>query len=322
MNNKILAIAITDYDDKKLDNLSNCKNDLDNIIKVLEGKYQFDDIDYLKHQTPTFGPLSNVGHAGGIFFLKLKENLYETPQNLKNLKEKYGSLYLPIIEKHREEFDKLKLVAAKKQDAVKKQDYLKARKLKDEEEEIRRTIPKSFISNFKTLNNDYVISIETKKTIKEYDEKILKFKTQLPIIKKEFKKELSKFSEHSQVYIGSKIYTTGNVEELLEAYVAENLKETNYINYFIAHKKELIINFSTSLLNLYKFFKSIQGNSNSVFFKKKEEELLEIYENIYESEINFLHANSIDEIEFLIIIKNNELKLLNWIQYKVDLNVE
>ena len=53
MNNKILAIAITDYDDKKLNNLSNCKNDLENILKILTNKYQFDDIDFIFEKIDT-----------------------------------------------------------------------------------------------------------------------------------------------------------------------------------------------------------------------------------------------------------------------------
>ena len=480
MNNKILAIAITDYDDKKSNNLSNCKNDLENILKILTNKYQFDDIDFIfekidttrkslfnklkfyfsnclenenvlllfsghgqydetlnitywqpsdsdsddsstwfnlndlmtfikvskahhisiisdscfsgamfqsplrgggiealnkkksrigfasgsiepvsdgpkgklspfakvlidelkknnivdcplsniatnvilnfdaaRNQTPTFAPLSNVGHEGGIFILKLKENSSKIPKDIEYLREKYGTLYIPISEKHLEQFETLKELILRKIEAVKKQDYLEARKIKDEEERIKSNFPKSFIDNFIEVNNNFKITSETRDKIKKLDSEILKFKEDLPKLRENIEKELNRLrKDHHQIYIGQTLYNIEDIDEIIEAIILEQSVDRAHIKYFSIHKGDFIKHFNIGLSNLYIFFKSIQGNSISDFFHFKEKELLEIFQNIYDSEVNFLLANSIDEIEFLIQVRNNELKLLNWIQNK------
>ncbi len=51
--NKILAIAINDYYDRKLNNLNNCKNDIDGILELLNQKYIFADQVYLYKKEDT-----------------------------------------------------------------------------------------------------------------------------------------------------------------------------------------------------------------------------------------------------------------------------
>jgi len=45
--NSILGIAINQYTDSRLDNLSNCLSDINEIVYILKQKYQFDDIELL-----------------------------------------------------------------------------------------------------------------------------------------------------------------------------------------------------------------------------------------------------------------------------------
>lgn len=481
MNNKILAIAITDYDSKELNTLSNCKNDLEKVLQVLTNKYQFDDVEFLyekedttrkslfnkvkyyfanclddenvlllfsghgqydealnatywqpsdsehddsstwfnlndlmtfikvskahhislisdscfsgamfqapqrgggiealdkkksrigfssgsiepvsdgpkgelspfakilideleknsmnecplssiatnvilnfdssKNQTPTFAPLSNVGHEGGIFILKLKSTAEKKPKNEDYLKSKYGSIYIPIFEKHFEDLKSLKEIIKRKHEAVKTQDYLEARKIKDEEEKLREQFPKTFIEKFVEENKSIKVSKETKNTLEELDKKILNFEKEIPNLKKRLKRELQKLQKenHNQIYVGSTLYEIENIDEIIESIIQENSSEKEHQNYFRNNKEELIKMFNKSLADLYKFFKKIKGHSISKFLDLKEKELLEIYEDIYESEINYLISNSIDEVDFLIKIKDNELKILKWISNK------
>jgi len=51
--NKVIGIAINEYEDAELNRLNNCLNDLNEIVSVLESKYHFDEIELLvgKEQT-------------------------------------------------------------------------------------------------------------------------------------------------------------------------------------------------------------------------------------------------------------------------------
>ena len=105
------------------------------------------------------------------------------------MREKYGTLYIPISEKHLEQFETLKELILRKIEAVKKQDYLEARKIKDEEERIKSNFPKSFIDNFIEINNNFKITSETRDKIKKLDSEILKFKEDLPKLRENIEKE-------------------------------------------------------------------------------------------------------------------------------------
>jgi hypothetical protein len=50
---KILAIAITEYDNKKLNEIENCEGDLGEILKILSNKYVFDDIRFIYKREDT-----------------------------------------------------------------------------------------------------------------------------------------------------------------------------------------------------------------------------------------------------------------------------
>ncbi|QXP71239.1 caspase family protein [Polaribacter sp. R2A056_3_33] len=51
--NKIFAIAINDYDDAELNQIQNCKTDLENIIKILTEKYYFEDVEFIYEKSKT-----------------------------------------------------------------------------------------------------------------------------------------------------------------------------------------------------------------------------------------------------------------------------
>lgn len=51
--NKILAIAINEYDDFELNKINNCLNDLNAIVSILKSKYLFDDIELLSNKEQT-----------------------------------------------------------------------------------------------------------------------------------------------------------------------------------------------------------------------------------------------------------------------------
>jgi len=51
--NKIFAIAINDYDDAELNQIQNCKTDLENIIKILTDKYTFEDVEFIHEKSKT-----------------------------------------------------------------------------------------------------------------------------------------------------------------------------------------------------------------------------------------------------------------------------
>ena len=45
--NKILAIAIEEYDNSNLNKLKNCRKDINDILKVLTTKYNFEAPDFI-----------------------------------------------------------------------------------------------------------------------------------------------------------------------------------------------------------------------------------------------------------------------------------
>jgi hypothetical protein len=51
--NKILAIAINEYDDPELNKIENCKQDVDAVISTLTAKYSFEDVEYLFEKNDT-----------------------------------------------------------------------------------------------------------------------------------------------------------------------------------------------------------------------------------------------------------------------------
>lgn len=51
--NKVLAIAINDYEDVTLDKLQNCQKDISTIIKVLNDKYAIDDVEFISDKSET-----------------------------------------------------------------------------------------------------------------------------------------------------------------------------------------------------------------------------------------------------------------------------
>jgi hypothetical protein len=51
--NKVLAIAINDYDDDSLNKMQNCKNDVSSIIKTLNDKYEIDDVEFISDKSET-----------------------------------------------------------------------------------------------------------------------------------------------------------------------------------------------------------------------------------------------------------------------------
>lgn len=473
MNNKILAIAITEYDDKKLNKISNCKNDLDNILKVLTTKYQFEDVEFIfekhdtsrknlfnklkfyfancledenvlllfsghgqydeilnitywqpsdsdcadsstwfnltelmafikaskahhisiisdscfsgamfdtfrgggidaldkkksrigftsgsiepvsdgpkgelspfakalineleinneyecplstiatnlilnfdktKNQTPVFAPFSNVGHGGGIFILKLKENGVDIPQNIGYLKDKYKSTFIPV-QSEDITFDELKALKDDKKEAIKKQDYLKARILKDTEETLKQKINDDFEKFLKTKNQNIQIPDETKTTLEKYDKEYERLLTEIPQIKEKINEQILK-NDAKKIYFRGKNYGIEDSDDLIDILIYEKANGS-YINYFSKYKADFIKKFNSGIIDLYLYFKEIKGNSKAKYLIEKEENLIKIIKHIYDSEINFLLANSIDEIEFMIEIRNNELLILNWIQ--------
>ena len=51
--NKILAIAINEYEDTELNQIQNCKSDLDKVIHILTDKYTFEDVEFIYEKTKT-----------------------------------------------------------------------------------------------------------------------------------------------------------------------------------------------------------------------------------------------------------------------------
>ena len=51
--NKILAVAINDYDDPNLNQIQNCKSDIEKIISILTTKYTFDDVEFISEKSST-----------------------------------------------------------------------------------------------------------------------------------------------------------------------------------------------------------------------------------------------------------------------------
>ena len=51
--NKIIGIAINDYDNAELDKIQNCRNDIETIIGLLSNKYTFDDVELITDKINT-----------------------------------------------------------------------------------------------------------------------------------------------------------------------------------------------------------------------------------------------------------------------------
>jgi len=51
--NRIIAIAIDEYNDEKISNLNNCLNDVNAIIQILTTRYEIEDIELLANKDQT-----------------------------------------------------------------------------------------------------------------------------------------------------------------------------------------------------------------------------------------------------------------------------
>jgi|GEM_PF-1650831 len=99
---KFIGIAIDEYKDPLISNLSNCKNDIDSIVQILSQKYKFDDFEIIKAEEQTtksfiystlFDILKNslpedsiliyfAGH--GIYHTDLDETYWQTSDSVSN----------------------------------------------------------------------------------------------------------------------------------------------------------------------------------------------------------------------------------------------
>lgn len=282
-------------------------------------------------QTPMRGSLSDVGHEGGSFIFQLKEE-QKQPEMIDDeneyLKTKMDNLYIPLSEEILKNTDEILEVREQKNQVVRDQRYEEAARLRDTEkrlEEKSQVLVEAFIDSLieKTQLTDEEIakSKHLDKEIEEYNDYIeeqKKVQEKIEIEEEERKKatvgeiqedeedefniqKISSFSFESRIPIWELLYTT---------------KENPAVNYFIVHQNELIEKYKSNVIELYCYFKTIQGVSKSKVISEKLDILKRHLINICNYEINILIGRFNSVLDEELVRKQIEVDFLNWLKNK------
>ena len=270
-----------------------------------------------KKQTPRFGPLSEVGHDGGAFIFKLKsaekESIIIDNKN-EFLKKRMAHLFIEISEIDLETIDKIKPISDLKNQVVRKQKYEEAAKLRDDEKQLEKEIFDRIPKHIDTVIATMKFSDEQIVQSKQLDIDIAKYKVDLEktTSKKEKRKAIIE-DDIINVEDDEKKETSihfAMFDEIFGFFLPSNPAE----DLFEDEKDNFIKFYKENVLKIYEHIFKITGISKSEFLNTKITDFKEILTKIYRYEINLLIKGYRDEIDEIMILKQIEVDILNWIK--------
>lgn len=271
-----------------------------------------------RNQTPMFGSLNGVGHGGGSFIFKLKAD-EKAPDEIKDmsafLEKRMYNLYIPFSETDISIIREILPINVQKHDAVKKQKYEEAARLRDEEKKLEEKIFSkcdeyidSLISNIKLTDEDLkrTSKIETDTVL--YNEQMSKRKEKIKTHIEELEKKI--IEEKGIITPKDKNYIT-NIAEIMSGpyYIDDPSMEE-----FSIQKKEFMSDYQESVLKVYERMIRLKSTLKSEYLENKLKELKEILSKIYKHEINLLYKGFSESITMIIDLKEIDIELLKWIE--------
>lgn len=270
-----------------------------------------------KNQTPMFGPLNNVGHAGGSFILKLKKEKENIEYTNKYLNEKMNNLFIQVSDDHLAIIEELKPINEEKNEVVKKQQYVKAAELRDKEKELEQKIYSTCSDYLDSYFLPMKFNEEDLKKSSKLDEAIAKYneskKNQPDSIEKQ-KERLSKEVTEKQGEISDerKEWIIQMAEYLINFKSGENPANELFRN----NKDSFVASYNNNIMNIYKTLLEIKATSKSDFLNQKMIDLKSILVKVYKFEVQLLRIGAFNDFEELITMKELDMDIINWIRNK------
>lgn len=272
-----------------------------------------------KKQTPRFGPLNEVGHEGGSFIFKLKSAEREIEIiNDKNkfLEEQMAHLFIRLSEKDIEGIESMKPITDEKIKAVKKQSYEEAAKFRDQEKEIENKIYQrteahidSFLQSLKFTKEEILKSKKLDSEIEEYNKKLKESEGKEAKIKDIIEKDIVNIEGEEQI-------TTETIFREFDDIFGHFLPSNPAKELFENEKNEFIKCYKENVIKIYEHMFRITNSSTSELLNNKIDELREILIKIYNYEINLVMNGYRDELDEIMIFKELDVNILNWIKGK------
>ncbi|MES2545010.1 MAG: UvrB/UvrC motif-containing protein [Bacteroidota bacterium] len=275
---------------------------------------KFDD---QRKQTPMHGPLFNVGHEGGSFVFKIKEDEAETIDNDENafLKDKFKNLFIPVSEKHLKLIEDIKPLRELKNTAVKKQNYMEAARLRDEEKEVERQIVDDAWVYIPLFFKDLKFSEQQIKAAEELDDKISKTTKSAPDQIKAYQNMIEQMEK--EITDKGQKATKEEVKRLRS--FSYNIFEFLSIgdpagDFFNQERENFLRYYQGNILDLYRSLFLIKATSSSKFLEEKLGQLLLIMTQIYKLEISYLNRGFYNNLDETIALKEHDMQVLKWIK--------
>ncbi|RAK24850.1 caspase domain-containing protein [Flavobacterium aquaticum] len=269
-----------------------------------------------RSQTPMCGALNDVGHDGGSFILKLKEESNKEVIDNKNtfLKNKLNNLFIELSPEDVKIIDTLKPIREEKLALVKKQKYEEAAALRYKEKELEEyvynKIPK-YIDDLININEFTPEEIQKAEKLdseienyeKERAEKKIQAKEKYEKLKADFTDKEGKLSfQKSQ-----------NLRKLAAIHYVQNKDRPEHIIFRDA-KDTFIKLYTENIIELVSYFVKMKSTSKSEFLKIKELQLKELLIRVYKYEIDLVGNGHQNDLDNIITLKEIEIEFLNWIK--------
>jgi hypothetical protein len=274
--------------------------------------------------------LNDSGHEGGTFFFELKkqEKRIEIISD-KNvyLKNKLDNLFIPVNETTLEYIAEINEVKQEKNEIVRKQKFEEAAALRDKEKLLEEKIESHSEAYLNTLILNQTIDQAKSQKISQLDLDIENYMMEIEVQKERYQKELVEYRHKQKESISSMEvsesitgalfdnYQLFSIEEFEPEY---SMKSDPAFKYFNENQQLLLEKYYSGIIQLYEYFKTIQGHSKSSILLEKEKVLKEILYRTYFHEIEILRGRLDNSIEELIHRKEIEINLLTWISNKLD----
>lgn len=274
--------------------------------------------DVLRIQTPMYGPLTNVGHEGGAFIFTLRsENkpIIEVIDDNTFLQQKFQHLFIPVFDSHLSLVKEIKPITELKNAAVKRQEYLEAAKLRDEEKKIEQIIYHESWDFIHGIFKDVHISDSRIQKAQILDEATRKVEKSIP--------EKLKYYQDMVTHMDREIAEKGDeaTPDEIERVRSFSHNIFNFLpiedpagDFFNKEKDVFLMHYRKNILDIYGHLLAIKANSTNKFLDEKLKTLLLIMTQIYKLEINYLIRGFRDSLDETITIKEHDMKLLQWLK--------
>lgn len=270
-----------------------------------------------KNQTPMCGSLNSVGHEGGSFVFKLKNNNKEQTAEMENmdsfLESKLGNLYIKLAGQDIEIIKEIQPINKQKHDAVKQQKYEQAARLRDIERSLEDKVFSKSLGYIDSFFNGIEFSKSDLEKIDELDKEIEKLGQVIP----EQNERLTQIIENiKQNVLRQKGEISIEDEKRISDFAETMSKETYFdpaVEFFQGHKDYFLEAYKEGISKVLERTIRLKATSSNEFLTSKLNDLKEIMVKIYKHELTLLIRGNYS-VEEMLNQKEIEIQLLKWIK--------